>query len=179
MKKILLATIGVGVIAVITAAFGFAQPTASTGATSVTRAEVAAPLPKLPADIASRKRWNVGVKCDAPPFGYINVQGKNAGFDVEIAKWFARYAFGREQRVYVLLCADAVAGAAPDDRARRPRDLDVHLHVRPRHADRLLARLLQGDGTLAREERRGRCSRSPTSRASGSRRRAARSTTAG
>ena len=47
----------------------------------------------------SRNRWIVGVKCDAPPFGYINVQGKNAGFDVEIAKWFARYAFGREQRV--------------------------------------------------------------------------------
>jgi polar amino acid transport system substrate-binding protein len=99
MKKILLATVGVGVIAVTTAALGFAQPSASTGATSVTRAEVAAPLPKLPAEIAARKRWNVGVKCDAPPFGYINVQGKNAGFDVEIAKWFARYAFGREQRV--------------------------------------------------------------------------------
>ena len=27
------------------------------------------------------------------------MQGKNAGFDVEIARWFARYAFGREQRV--------------------------------------------------------------------------------
>jgi polar amino acid transport system substrate-binding protein len=99
MKKILLATIGVGLIAVITAAFGLAQPTASTGGVTAARAEVAAPLPKLPAEIAARKRWNVGVKCDAPPFGYINVQGKNAGFDVEIAKWFARYAFGREQRV--------------------------------------------------------------------------------
>ena len=54
---------------------------------------------KLPANIKSRQRFIVGVKCDAPPFGYINVQGKNAGFDVEIAQWFARYAFGRAQRV--------------------------------------------------------------------------------
>ena len=37
-------------------------------------------------NIKQRKRWNIGVKCDAPPFGYINVQGRNAGFDVEIAK---------------------------------------------------------------------------------------------
>jgi ABC-type amino acid transport substrate-binding protein len=33
------------------------------------------------------------------PFGYIDLQGKNAGFDVEIGRWFARYAFGRAQRV--------------------------------------------------------------------------------
>ena len=52
-------------------------------------------LPKLPADIKARKRLIVGVKCDVPPFGYIDVQGKNAGFDVEIARRFARYAFGR------------------------------------------------------------------------------------
>jgi len=99
MKRIILATAGVGLIAVVTAALGLAQPTASTGPTTATKADVAAPLPKLPAEIASRKRFNVGVKCDAPPFGYIDVRGKNAGFDVEIAKWFARFAFGREQRV--------------------------------------------------------------------------------
>ena len=39
-----------------------------------------------------------------PPFGYIDVQGKNAGFDVEIGRWFARYAFGRAQRV-TFVCA--------------------------------------------------------------------------
>ena len=108
MKRILLATAGAGLLAVIMAAFGSAQPTAATGADTATRAEVTAPLPKLPADIASRKRFIVGVKCDAPPFGYINVQGKNAGFDVEIARWFARYAFGREQRVS-FVCAPTPA----------------------------------------------------------------------
>jgi polar amino acid transport system substrate-binding protein len=58
-----------------------------------------ATLPTLPANIKNRKRFIVGVKCDAPPFGYIDVRGQNAGFDVEIARWFARYAFGRQDRV--------------------------------------------------------------------------------
>jgi polar amino acid transport system substrate-binding protein len=58
-----------------------------------------AKLPPLPADIKSRKRWNIAVKCDQPPFGYIGLQSKNAGFDVEIARWFARFAFGKANRV--------------------------------------------------------------------------------
>jgi len=96
MKRILLVTAGVAVVAVFAATIGFAQPAATTGPV---RADVTAPLPKLPANIKARQRFIVGVKCDAPPFGYINVQGKNAGFDIEIAKWFARFAFGRENRV--------------------------------------------------------------------------------
>ena len=100
MKRILLATAGVAVVAFWAATLGSAQPAATTGPAAAEAAQAAdATLPRLPADIRSRNRWIVGVKCDAPPFGYINVQGKNAGFDVEIAKWFARYAFGREQRV--------------------------------------------------------------------------------
>jgi polar amino acid transport system substrate-binding protein len=101
MKRIILATVGVAVVAVTAATMGAAQPAATTGPA---RAEVAAPLPKLPADIASRKRFIVGVKCDTPPFGYLDVRGKNAGVDIEIAKWFARYAFGREQRLS-FICA--------------------------------------------------------------------------
>ena len=97
MKRILLATTVVAVLAVVAAAIGSAQPTATTGPAAAEAADAA--LPKLPANILNRKRWIVGVKCDAPPFGYINVQGKNAGFDVEIAKWFSRFAFGRENRV--------------------------------------------------------------------------------
>ena len=96
MKRILLATAGVAVVAIFAATIGSAHPAATTGSAT---AAATAPLPKLPANIKERQRFIVGVKCDAPPFGYINVQGKNAGFDVEIAKWFARYAFGRESRV--------------------------------------------------------------------------------
>ena len=102
MKKILLALVGVTLVAVFATAIGLAQPAANTttarpaqaAKTSATR-----PLPPLPAEIKERKRWNIAVKCDSPPFGYINVQGKNAGVDVEIAKWFSRFAFGRDNRV--------------------------------------------------------------------------------
>ena len=56
-------------------------------------------LPPLPAEIKARKRWNIAVKCDSPPFGYIGARSQNAGFDVEIAKWFSRFAFGKANRV--------------------------------------------------------------------------------
>ena len=58
-----------------------------------------AKLPPLPADIKAKKRWNIAVKCDQPPFGYIGLQSRNAGFDVEIARWFSRFAFGKSNRV--------------------------------------------------------------------------------
>ncbi len=99
MKRILLATVGVAILAVVTATVGVANTAETSGSA---RAEAA--LPKLPAEIANRKRFIVGVKCDTPPFGYLDVRGKNAGVDVEIAKWFARYAFGREQRL-TFVCA--------------------------------------------------------------------------
>lgn len=105
MKRIILATAGVAVFAVFAATLGSAQTTATTGPA---RAEATPALPKLPADIASRKRFIIGVKCDTPPFGYLDVRGKNAGVDVEIAKWFARYAFGREQRLTFVCAPTAV-----------------------------------------------------------------------
>jgi polar amino acid transport system substrate-binding protein len=105
MKRIVLSTAGVAVLAVVAAALGSAQPQATTGAA---RADATPALPKLPADIAARKRFIVGVKCDTPPFGYTDVRGKNAGIDVEIAQWFARYAFGRKQRLTFVCAPTAV-----------------------------------------------------------------------
>lgn len=58
-----------------------------------------ATLPPLPANIKERGRWNIAIKCDSPPFGYIDVRGQHAGFDVQIARWFARFAFGKGNRV--------------------------------------------------------------------------------
>src|SRR6187401_817465 len=104
MKRILLVTLGVGLIAVVAAMLGFAKPAGTTGSA---RAE-ATKLPPLPANIKSRNRFIIGVKCDVPPFGYIDVQGKNAGFDVEVGRWFARYAFGRAARV-TFVCAPTAA----------------------------------------------------------------------
>ena len=108
MKRIILATAGVFAFALIAATLGAAGPSSTTGGAEATEAQGAAPLPKLPADIASRKRFIIGVKCDTPPFGYIDVRGKNAGIDIEIAKWFARFAWGREQRV-TFVCAPTAA----------------------------------------------------------------------
>jgi polar amino acid transport system substrate-binding protein len=104
MKRIYLATAGVAFIAVCAAAIGLAQPS---GTSKEARAQ-ATKLPALPADVKSRNRWIIGVKCDVPPFGYIDVKGKNAGFDVEVGRWFARYAFGREGRVS-FTCAPTAA----------------------------------------------------------------------
>ena len=100
MKRIYLATVGVAFVAAFVAAVGFAQPSKTT---RVTGAKATA-LPPLPADVKARNRFIIGVKCDVPPFGYIDVQGKNAGFDVEVARQLANYAFGRKQRV-TFVCA--------------------------------------------------------------------------
>src|SRR5215204_6556908 len=97
MKRFSLATVGVVLVAVLAATVGLAQPSKTTGSA---RAAAKAPaLPPLPANIKSRNRFIIGVKCDVPPFGYIDVQGKNAGFDVEVGRWMARYAFGHASRV--------------------------------------------------------------------------------
>jgi polar amino acid transport system substrate-binding protein len=104
MRRIAILAALVAALAVVLAAGGVAQPT--TGAADRPAATPA--LPALPAAIKERKRWIVGVKCDAPPFGYIDVRGRNGGFDVEIARWFARYAFGRADRV-TFVCAPTPA----------------------------------------------------------------------
>ena len=104
MKRFYLATIGVAFVAVLAATVGFAEPAKHDGTTSA----AATALPPLPANIKSRNRFIIGVKCDVPPFGYIDVQGKNAGFDVEVGRWFARYAFGRASRV-TFVCAPTAA----------------------------------------------------------------------
>jgi polar amino acid transport system substrate-binding protein len=103
MKRFSLALVGLVFVAVLAATVAFAQPSRQE---SAARAEAA--LPTLPANIKSRNRFIVGVKCDVPPFGYIDVQGKNAGFDVEVGRWFARYAFGRVNRV-TFVCAPTAA----------------------------------------------------------------------
>jgi polar amino acid transport system substrate-binding protein len=103
MKRLIVHTAVLAVAAAALAAVGVAA-TSGTASSAAPAATKAARLPALPAEVRQRKRWNIGVKCDAPPFGYINVQGNNAGFDVEIARWFSRFAFGRSNRVN-FICA--------------------------------------------------------------------------
>jgi polar amino acid transport system substrate-binding protein len=96
MKRLLLAVGIAAVIAAGSAAWTLAAP-GSGGAhqSSATQAK----LPPLPATVKSRGRWIIGVKCDFPPFGYVTANGKHAGYDVEVAKAFARLAFGHGNRV--------------------------------------------------------------------------------
>jgi polar amino acid transport system substrate-binding protein len=95
MKRLLVVVATLGLAAAALTTWSAAAP--SGGASPQAAAKTK--LPPLPANIRQRGRWNIGVKCDVPPFGYINVKGQNAGFDVEIAHWFARYAFGKASRV--------------------------------------------------------------------------------
>ena len=91
------------IVALATVALAAGALVALSGVASAREAEPYAAeqagLPPLPADIKERKRFNIAVKCDAPPFGYIGARSQNAGFDVEIAKWFSRFAFGKSNRV--------------------------------------------------------------------------------
>jgi polar amino acid transport system substrate-binding protein len=95
MKKLMLATGAAVLAAVAFTALGLAAPWSGSGP----RAESATRLPPLPAEVRERRRWKIGVKCDFPPFGYINRQNRIAGYDVDVARRFAELAFGRRNRI--------------------------------------------------------------------------------
>src|SRR5919109_2219525 len=56
-------------------------------------------LPPLPAEVKARKKWVIGVKCDFPPFGFVDASNKNDGYDVEVARRFAQLAFGSKTKL--------------------------------------------------------------------------------
>ena len=98
MKRLGLLTVLIAALVAVVAAFS----TAATGgeAAPAARKLPAKPkLPALPSEIRSRGRFQIGVKCDTPPFGYQDTSGANKGYDVEVAKQFARWAFGNANRV--------------------------------------------------------------------------------
>jgi polar amino acid transport system substrate-binding protein len=96
MKRLLLVIAVIGVAASAFAAWGAAAPWRGSTREAATMADK---LPPLPSEVASRKRWKIGVKCDFPPFGYIGANGKKGGYDVDVAKRFAQIAFGKSTRV--------------------------------------------------------------------------------
>jgi polar amino acid transport system substrate-binding protein len=96
MKRLLIAIGAVAVLGVAMAALAAASPSSGERADTATAAEK---LPPLPSEVAQRKRWLIGVKCDFPPFGYIDRQNKNAGYEIDVARRFAELAFGRRNRV--------------------------------------------------------------------------------
>jgi polar amino acid transport system substrate-binding protein len=104
------------VVVLVTVVAGIALATWG-GAASAREADQAQRLPALPSNIKERGRFSIGIKCDSPPFGYIDVRGRNAGFDVEIARWFSRFAFGKATRVnFTCLTTPAREPALTSDR---------------------------------------------------------------
>ena len=49
--------------------------------------------------INQRGEMIVGVKTDTPPFGFLDQNGKNIGFDIDLAKLIAKRLFGDENKI--------------------------------------------------------------------------------
>ena len=97
MKHLAGATLLAALIALLTLV---ATSTASTsGRGGVAAPAKAAKLPALPGYVKSRHKWVIGVKCDFPPFGYIDYKGAHIGYDVAIARRFAQISFGSKYKV--------------------------------------------------------------------------------
>jgi polar amino acid transport system substrate-binding protein len=92
MKRALVAALVAALTAGALAAWSLAAPSGETQGAKKK-------LPPLPAAINQAHKWRIGVKCDTPPFGYIDLKGRNAGYDVEIAHWFSKFAFGNPNKI--------------------------------------------------------------------------------
>jgi polar amino acid transport system substrate-binding protein len=99
MKRFWIAIALVAFAGCAVAGWGTAATAVKGGAGAESADVVAAKFPPLPKSVQSRHRWVIGVKCDFPPFGYIDVQGNNRGYDVAVARRFATLAFGRPNRI--------------------------------------------------------------------------------
>lgn len=52
-----------------------------------------------PEEVKKRGKLVVGVKVDYPPLGYLDKDGKNAGYEIEVVRKMAEYAFGSQDAV--------------------------------------------------------------------------------
>ncbi len=96
MRRLLAVALAVGFAAAVFTAWSIASPLGVAKHASLAKAAAFPPVPK---EAKSRHRWLIGVKCDFPPFGFIDVRGKNDGYDVQVARRFAELAFGKLNRV--------------------------------------------------------------------------------
>ena len=99
MKRLIAAVAVAGLAAAAFAAWTIAAPGSGRRAEAPRTAVAKPKLPRLPSQVKRRGKWQIGVKCDFPPFGYINVRGQNAGYDVEVAHRLAQLAFHNAKRV--------------------------------------------------------------------------------
>lgn len=59
----------------------------------------AAELPPVPEAFTKAGMVKVGVKCDYPPDGYLDAQGKHKGIEVGVAEQVAKYALGDASKI--------------------------------------------------------------------------------
>lgn len=73
------------------------------GQTADSQAQNTEPLAELdaalPEALASAGKINVGISCDYPPFGFIDIDNKNSGYDSDVARELAKYAFDDAEAV--------------------------------------------------------------------------------
>jgi polar amino acid transport system substrate-binding protein len=96
MKRLIAFTVLIGVLVAAAATLGSAAPSATSASTALPPRPK---LPALPAAVKARGKWLIGVKCDTPPFGWQDTSGRNRGYDVEVARQFAKWAFGSRTKV--------------------------------------------------------------------------------
>src|SRR6266700_6455465 len=99
MRRIAIAASSLLLVAAAFAAWTVAASGRVATPAAAVKAKPKPKLPPLPAAVKSRKHWEIGVKCDFPPFGFIDVRGKNDGYDVQVARRFAQLAFGSKKKV--------------------------------------------------------------------------------
>lgn len=66
----------------------------ATAPNSTTKSTDDSALPPLPDSIKKKGKLVVGIRTDFPPFGTVDASGKNIGYDIDIARQLASYAFG-------------------------------------------------------------------------------------
>ena len=94
----------------------------------------------------------IGVKCDFPPFGFIDVRGSHDGYDVQVARRFASLAFGSKNKVE-FTCVTTPSRIPALQSSQVDIIISTLTWTQARNGvDRLLHAVLLGDGTPARSE---------------------------
>ena len=130
MKRLIAFTVLVGLLTAAAATLGSAAPSGPTGQSAAAKLPAKPKLPALPADVKSRGNWEIGVKCDTPPFGWQDTSGRNRGYDVEVARQFANLGVrvGEQGRLHVRNDGEPHRNA--DGGPRGHHHLDAHVDPR-------------------------------------------------
>src|ERR671933_450033 len=106
MRRLVIVTLlALAVGATVFAEWGSASPGSHLARVAAPAAKPKVKLPPKPkrgrlrAAVRQRGRWVIGVKCDYPPFGYVAANGRNDGYDVQVARRFAQLAFGSTSKL--------------------------------------------------------------------------------